>query len=432
MVSHVEPPTDRPGGLSHTYLGVCMKWCTKASCLSVCGLIAFHAIGEAQQASTARIAAAQERARAAPESADAYLDLALKHCRRGRDVADSAPYDEANAAIDRALAVAPGNWDALKLHVVVLLGRHAFGEALKQARELNRKTPDDITVWGYLVDANMALGEYAEAEKDAQWILDLRRGSTLGFVKAAALREVFGDLEGALEFYHEALLRTSPNDPDERAWLMTQDARLQLASGNTKRAGELLEGALTLHPGSQLAAGILAALKASQGSYSEALALRRQMLEKTPNAKNLYALANMLEKSGRPTEADAAFRDFESRAQGERAKTFNANRELVFYYADRLRAPERALAIAAKEAETRHDSETLDAYAWALYRSGKFAEARTQIDRALAPGVRDGGYFCHAVQIAAANHDAVSAQRFEKELSGFPASACPAVGEVPK
>jgi len=43
-----------------------------------------------------------------------------------------------------------------------------------------------------MVDANSALGNYSEAERDAQWILDLRRASALGFEKAADLRELFG------------------------------------------------------------------------------------------------------------------------------------------------------------------------------------------------------------------------------------------------
>jgi len=62
----------------------------------------------------------------------------------------------------------------------------------------------------------------AEAERDAQWILDLRPGSRLGFVKAAAVRERFGDREGAIEFLDEAARRTSPNDSGERAWLEKQ------------------------------------------------------------------------------------------------------------------------------------------------------------------------------------------------------------------
>jgi hypothetical protein len=68
----------------------------------------------------------------------------------------------------------------------------------------------------------------SEAERDAQWILDLRRASALGFEKAAGLRELFGDDLGAIEFYGEALTRTAQSDLDQRAWLLTQKARLTL------------------------------------------------------------------------------------------------------------------------------------------------------------------------------------------------------------
>ncbi|HMJ60594.1 MAG TPA: hypothetical protein VK493_02485 [Bryobacteraceae bacterium] len=161
-----------------------------------------------------------------PTSWQSYNELAGTLCRKGRDTGDTAWYDQAGAALRKSLELSPGNYDARKLQVTVLLGRHEFKEALRAAVELNHKMPDDIAGWGLLVDANLALGNDAEAERDAQWILDLRPGSKLGFVKAAAVRERFGDTEGAMEFLDEARRRTSPNDLDEQAWLLKENARL--------------------------------------------------------------------------------------------------------------------------------------------------------------------------------------------------------------
>jgi tetratricopeptide (TPR) repeat protein len=161
-----------------------------------------------------------------PKSWQAYNDLADTLCRKGRNTGDTAWYEQADAALRKSFELSPGNYEARKLQVTVLLGRHEFKEALRAATELNHKTPDDIAGWGLLVEANLALGNNAEAERDAQWILDLRPGSRLGFVKAAAVRERFGDMEGAIEFLDEARRRTSPNDLDEQAWLLKQKARL--------------------------------------------------------------------------------------------------------------------------------------------------------------------------------------------------------------
>ena len=347
-----------------------------------------------------------------PRAAQGYVEKAYTLCQRARDGAKPALYTEASGALDRALELSPGNYDALKLRVAVLLGLDDFSEALARAKELNKKVPDDITVWGYLVDANMGLGDYDEAEKDAQWILDLRRGSTLGFAKAAALREAFGDPEGAIEFYNEALLRMSPAEKWERSRLMTRNGRLQMAAGNSMKAKEFLEGALAIDPESQEAMAGLAALAASQGDYTEAVRLSRKRVEQSPGAGNTYDLAVMVERSGQSVDAENEYRKFETMARAEMGKTLNSNRELVFYYADHRKDAAQALAIAAKEAEQRHDSATLDSLAWALYRSGKLAEAQTQMDRALAPGVKDNGYFCHALQIATAMHNAAGVERF--------------------
>ncbi len=217
-----------------------------------------------------RIAAAEKTVESNPKSWQPYNDLVFALCRKARDTGDGTLYDRAEAALQHSLQISPGNYQARKLQVTVLLGRREFREALKLATELNHKVPDDIGGWALLVDSNMGLGNYAEAERDAQWILDLRPGSALGFEKAAELRESFGDFEGAMEFLDETSRRTSQNDTDQRAWLLTQKARLDLAQGNLKRAGELIAQALQLDPTSRLAAANLAKLRMAERNQSAA------------------------------------------------------------------------------------------------------------------------------------------------------------------
>lgn len=211
-----------------------------------------------------RIAAAQKKVQSDPKSSQAYNDLAFAFCRKGRDDSDIATFDQAQAALDHSFQLSPRNYDGQKLQVMVLLGKYEFAKALKLATELNSKVHDDIGVWGLLVDCNAALGNYTEALRDAQWILDLRAGSSLGFEKAAGLRVHFGDPEGAIEFYDEANRRTSANDADEHGWLLTQIASIQLASGNLKQAEDRLSRALKLFPDSQLALAVQAKLRTAE------------------------------------------------------------------------------------------------------------------------------------------------------------------------
>ncbi len=255
-----------------------------------------------------RIDAAQRIVKSKPDSFQSYNDLAYALCRKARDTGDVSLYDQADNALKRSLQLSPGNYDARKLQATILLRRNDPAAALKLAIELNSKVPDDIAGWGLLVDANMALGNYKEAERDAQWILDLRAGSTLGFEKAAALREMFGDVEGAIEFLDEANRRTSLNDADQHAWLLTQKARLELESGNDKQAEELLNEAQKLFPGSQFAIAVLAKLRLEQQRYAEAASLLDERYQQVQSSANLFEWAEALDKRRAESTSCRSFR----------------------------------------------------------------------------------------------------------------------------
>jgi tetratricopeptide (TPR) repeat protein len=367
-----------------------------------------------------RIAAAQKRIKTSPASAQPFNDLAFAYSRKARDTQDPKLYERADEAIKHSLQVAPGNYDARKLQVAIELEKRQYSQALKLAGELNRNVPDDIAGWGLLVDANMALGNYVEAERDAQWILDLRPGSALGFEKAAGLREMFGDLEGAIEFLDETNRRTSPNDLDQHAWLLSERARLQLTAGNLKEAEEALAEALKFYPDCEAASLILAKLRSAQGRYPEAAQLLEKRYKKVQTPENLYLWAEALDRAGQREKATTLFHEFESTA-----RVAGDSNDLVFFYLDHKRDPGEALSIASKLSAERHDCGTLDAYAWALYNNGKYGDAKAQMDRVLKPGVRDPIYFCHAAQIAAKTNDLASAAKFRQEIGTINENACP-------
>src|SRR5580692_8833619 len=124
-----------------------------------------------------------------PDHAPYYNALAMAYARRARETSDVQYYAKAEETLQRAFALAPDNYEALKTQAWLQLGRHEFAKALDTATRLNRKTPDDVTVYGYLVDANVELGNYDAAVEAAQWMLNLRPGNIAGLTHAAYLRE---------------------------------------------------------------------------------------------------------------------------------------------------------------------------------------------------------------------------------------------------
>lgn len=347
-----------------------------------------------------------------PQDFEAYNALALALSRRARETSDVKYYSQAEEALHRSFSISPGNFDGRRTHVWLLLGKHEFPAALEEATELNRRMPDDIMVYAFLTDADVELGNYKDAEKAAQMMLDLRPGTLPGLTRAAYLRELFGDVEGALELMNMALQSTSPNEVEDEAWILTQMAHLKLATGNLADAEKYLQNALLLFPGYHYALGNLGKLRIQQKRYQEAVSLFQQRYAAAPHAENLFDVAEALQLAGRTAEADTTFADFERKSLAESNRKDNSSRELVFYYADYAHAPAKALQVAKQEFAWRHDVFTLDCYAWALHRNGQDQEARRQIESALSVGIRDSKLLRHAGEIALATGDPAAAAKY--------------------
>jgi tetratricopeptide (TPR) repeat protein len=361
------------------------------------------------------IAAARKAIGDKPTEYSGYNLLATALVRRGQDTSDVSFYAQAEDAVKKSLEIAPNNFDAAKIRVSILLGEHEYPAALEAAKTLNKRVPDDVMVYGLLTDADVELGNYKDAEDSAQWMLNLRPGNLPALTRAARLRELFGDAEGAYELMELAYQSTSPTETGERASILTQMGHLRLASGSTDAAEKLFQQALAALPSNPSALGNLAQVRITQKRYAEAVVLLQQRYQGATHAEYLYDLAETLQLAGRDAEARKAFADFEAKSLAESSRKDNSNRKLVFYYADHAHRPARALEVAKQEYAWRHDVYTLDAYAWALHVNGQDAEARKQIEAALAVGIRDSTIFAHAGEIALKLGDRAAAQNYLQE-----------------
>jgi len=350
-----------------------------------------------------------------PGQFSGYNHLAIALSRRARETSDVAFYAQAEEALRKSFELAPNDFESQKIRVWLLLGRHEFPAALDAAKALNKKVPDDILVYGFLTDANAELGNYDDAEKAAQWMLNLRPGNLPGMTRAAYLRELFGDVDGAYELMEMAYQSTVPTETEDRAWILAQMGHLRFIAGRTDDADNILRQALTIFPGYHYALGNLAKVRIAQKRYDDAVTLLQQRYEAAPHAENLYDLAEALELAGRADDAKKAFAEFETKSLAESGRKDNSSRELVFYYADHAKEPAKAIAIAQQEFAWRHDVYTLDAYAWALHRNGQDAEARKQLDTALAVGIRDAKLFAHAGEIALRLGDRAKAEQYLRQ-----------------
>jgi tetratricopeptide (TPR) repeat protein len=371
-----------------------------------------------------RIAAAQEQAKAHSKDAQRYVELSLAWMRRARETANPVYCNDAEQAIEAGLAFAPNDFQLAKAHAALLLGRHEFAQAKAEAAVLNHRTPDDVTTYGYLAEADIALGEYQDAEEAAQWMLNLLPNNIPGLMLGAQLRDLYGDPEGALELLNQAYTETPSTENEELAWIGNRIAEVEIGSGKLDQASHVLESVERLIPAYPYTLENLARVKLEQHKYPDAITLLLQEQNAAPSdTEGLCLLAGAEELSGQANEAASRYAEFETRAKALVNKPANANRELIFYYTDRGGNGQKALSVAQHEISLRHDVWTLDAYAWALYRNGHYTEANAQIENVLAVGVRSAQIFDHAGNIALKlGKQAEAARYFEASLQVDPAS----------
>jgi len=360
-----------------------------------------------------RIAAAQQQLKADPKKVQACNELALAFLTRARETADSRYLNDAETALAQGLTLDANNFQLQRTQVALMLSRHNFAQAKEKARLLNRRTPDDVMTYGYLAEADIALGNYPEAETSAQWMLNLRPNNIPGLMIGARLRTLYGDSHGAIDFLNLAYSETSPTEVEDLAWIANQIASIQIESGQNDAAAQTLEQAEQLFPHYPCTIEDLARVRIAQNRASDAVQLWKQAGSLDQDPHLLYELAKAQQAADRPEDARATYAEFERLASKSGSTTDASRMDLILMYVRNPETAPNALKLAQQEIAARQDVWTLDAYAWALYANAKFQDADVAIRKAIAVGIQSSQIFDHAAHIAQKlNHDADASKYF--------------------
>jgi tetratricopeptide (TPR) repeat protein len=370
-----------------------------------------------------RIAAARQQIKLDPKKVQAYNELTLAYLMRARETADSNYLKDAEAALAQGLNLDAKDFQLQRTQVALMLSRHQFVQARERAAAFNRRTPDDVMTYGYLAEANIALGNYPEAETNAQWMLNLRPNNTPGLLIGARLRMLYGDAPGAIDFLNQAYAQTSLTEVEELAWIANLIATIQIESGQMEGAAQTLEQAEQLFPKYPYTIENLARVRVSQNRASAAVQLWMQAASIDNDPHAVYELARAQEAEGRFEEAQRTYAQFEKLASDPGTTTDESRIDLILILAGKPDTAPGALKLAQQEIAARQDVWTLDAYAWALYANAKFQDADAAIHQAMAVGIRSAQIFDHAGHIAQKlNHVADAAKYFALCLHSYPSN----------
>ncbi len=360
-----------------------------------------------------KIAQLSAAAKAAPRRLATLVELARAWVQKARQASDPGYYVNANAAVDLALDIAPGDPSALDVRMLVLLNDHRFAEAEALAREALRRAPDSAMAWGSLSDALLELGDLEGAEQASQTMLDLKPNLP-SYSRASYLRWLRGDVAGARELARLALDAASDRrDPEPRAWMLVQAALLFWHEGDLSGADAGFEKALQGFPEYPPALVGRARVALARGEPGRATALLERAYAKSPLAETAWLLSDARLLAGDATGAARACSD------AERAGRRGDARTLSLLLASRGKDLERALRLAQNERAQRGDIYSDDALAWALYKNGRFAEAKAAIERARRWETRDARLIFHEAAIRIALGDAVAGRRLLRAVEAL-------------
>ena len=257
-----------------------------------------------------------------------------------------------------ALEVAnPKSAEAMLLRGHVLNSFHRFAEAETIARELvkQRTVPFDH---GLLGDALVEQGRLAEAVAAYQRMVDLRP-DLQSYSRAANVRWLKGDLDGAIEIAQLMAGATSPLDSESASWALTRLGLYYFQAGLLADAKAACDAALSYSADYPVALLLKSRFLLSNEKIVEAVASAQRATEINPLPEFQWTLADTLRLAGRADEA----------AKVEAALTRDGAqhdpRTLALFLATRGEQIELAIELAQREFKSRADVFTHDALAWA-------------------------------------------------------------------
>jgi tetratricopeptide (TPR) repeat protein len=356
-------------------------------------------------ATEALIQTFQDRIRRAPDNLDTYALLGQAYLQRVRETGDPSYYGKAEQVLNVALRRDPQHIEALIGQGALALARHDFRTALTLGQQAQALNPDVPRIYGVIGDAQIELGQYDAAVTTIQKMVDLRPDLS-SYSRVSYMRELYGDLPGAIEAMQSAVAAGGPT-AENTQWVRVQLGNLYVAQNDLATAEQHYQMALARSPGYAHAQAGLARIRAAQGRYPEAIELYTAATSRMPLPEYVIALGDVYAKQGDQPQAQRHYDLVRVLDRLFTTNGVNTDLETALFFADRTIDLPVSLAKARAAYTARPSIHAADVLAWTLYQSGQYAEAQHYANEALRLGTRDALKLFHAGMIAHAlgQHD---------------------------
>lgn len=360
----------------------------------------------------------EERLKKAPKDITVLNTLAIAYIQKARETGDLAWYVKGRKTLETSVDIDPKN--ATSLHNLAYASTifHEFGDAIKLANQAIAIDPSDAEAHGVLADAYYEQGQYEQAAKSAQTMLDLKP-NLASLSRGSQIRWIMGNPKGAMALMAKAI-EAGGNYPENTAWCRVQLGTMAFQTGNVLQAEQIFESVLRDIPDYRHAEVGLAKVRVSQGKLDEAVQLLENATSGGTPVAYVLELADVYKKAGRAANAQKQIERI-SKMRDEHLQYGIAGDELVLGTAlvDHGGDLARALELLAAEAKS-HDSVAANsAYAWALLKSGQPKEAKKAITRAMRTNVQDALVWFRAARIEEALGNKMEARQLVAKVQSL-------------
>ncbi|MCC6280849.1 MAG: tetratricopeptide repeat protein [Saprospiraceae bacterium] len=331
----------------------------------------------------------QDELTAKPDDPRTTLLLAKEFMQEGRITGDYSYYNKASLdLVNKVLAKDSRNFEAICLKSMIYLSQHRFSEGKNVAMEAVQSNPYNSFVYGLLCDANVELGNYDEAVSMADKMVSIRP-DIRSYSRVSYIREIFGDLPGAIDAIHMAIAAGFPGQEDTE-WARMVLGHLYEDSNQLDKATEQYQAALNERPDYPFALAGMGRIAAYKKDYPAAIQYYEKARIVISEVSFLEQLAILYRLNNQQKEADEyarvtlnALLSDNITAQKDKDQGHYSDMELANLY---LQMNEPAKALPHAQAEHQRRPQNIDAcetLAWVLYRNGQAAEALPYITTAL-------------------------------------------------
>jgi tetratricopeptide (TPR) repeat protein len=323
--------------------------------------------------------------------------LGAHYLDRASITGDVNDYKSARGILEKAHVTNGGNPSVDIPLASARLGLHDFSGAIDLLKT-HVLDPTALSIYG---DATLGFGDVDEARSSYERLSRIAPDDPAVTVRSSSLEWQTGESKAAIDLAAEAAEQASNAGLEGRdlAFYRAYHGLLLFESGQFDEALPVLQDAVDLDPGFLSPKIELAHVLAARGDLDGGIALLEEVLSFGPDADAAVVLGDFYALAGDRQSAEASYRLLDE-AASQAPEAYR--RDVSLFLSNHDRSPEKALELAEADLATRQDSGAYDTLAWALYRNGRYEEARAASDRAIEMGTSVAAAHFHAGMISLA------------------------------